>query len=116
MNPPKNKAELDAQRLKTAYEISKAETYRLKQLYRKASDHAKMTLKDFQQKAFQRKEEYDFKEPKENPFEDFTYKQVALTIENMKAKELRKFMEKWEVYNEKELWDFINSCFSIAEE
>lgn len=77
--------------------------------------HSWKGLRERLSNAIQRQEEYDYGEPRVNPFMEYTWEEVCDMMETANEKELDKFMDACNVDNIDNLWDYINSCFTIEE-
>jgi hypothetical protein len=72
-------------------------------------------LRERQSNLIKKQEEYDYGETNLNPFSKFTWEEVCDTIETMNEKEMDELMDACGVDNTDDLWDYINSCFTIEE-
>lgn len=73
-------------------------------------------LREKQSSLIKKQEEYDYGETNPNPFSKFSWEEVCDTIETMNNKETDELMDACGVNNIDELWDYINSCFTIEEQ
>ena len=73
-------------------------------------------LREKQSSLIKKQEEYDYGETNTNPFSKFSWEEVCDTIETMNEKEKDELMDACGVNNIDELWDYINSCFTIEEQ
>ena len=73
-------------------------------------------LREKQSSLIKKQEEYDYGETNPNPFSKFSWEEVCDTIETMNNKETEELMDAYGVNNIDELWDYINSCFTIEEQ
>ena len=73
-------------------------------------------LREKQSSLIKRQEEYDYDEPRFNIFAKYTWEEVCDAIETMNEKETDELMDACGVNNIDELWDYINSCFTIEEQ
>ena len=73
-------------------------------------------LREKQSSLIKKQEEYDYGETNPNPFSKFSWEEVCDTIETMNNKEIDELMDACGVNNIDELWDYINSCFTIEEQ
>ena len=73
-------------------------------------------LREKQSNLIKKQEEYDYGETNPNPFSKFSWEEVCDTIETMNNKETDELMDACGVNNIDELWDYINSCFTIEEQ
>ena len=73
-------------------------------------------LREKQSSLIKKQEEYDYGETNPNPFSKFSWEEVCDTIETMNNKETDELMDAYGVNNIDELWDYINSCFTIEEQ
>ena len=73
-------------------------------------------LREKQSSLIKKQEEYDYGETNPNPFSQFSWEEVCDTIETMNNKETDELMDAYGVNNIDELWDYINSCFTIEEQ
>jgi hypothetical protein len=77
--------------------------------------HSWLGLHERQSNLIKKQEEYDYGETNPNPFSKFSWEEVCDTIETMNEKEMDELMDACGVDNTDDLWDYINSCFTIEE-
>jgi hypothetical protein len=77
--------------------------------------HSWLGLHERQSNLIKKQEEYDYGETNPNPFSKFSWEEVCDTIETMNEKEMDELMDACGVDNIDDLWDYINSCFTIEE-
>jgi hypothetical protein len=77
--------------------------------------HSWLGLHERQSNLIKKQEESDYGETNPNPFSKFSWEEVCDTIETMNEKEMDELMDACGVDNTDDLWDYINSCFTIEE-
>jgi len=121
----KNKGDL-SKRMQTAYnknkhkiknaELDKKDNAR----QRKIDDlqnrpHSWKGLRESKSNLIKKQEEYDYGKTNPNPFSKFSWEEVCNTIEILNEKEMDELMDACGVDNTDDLWEYINSCFTIEE-